>query len=141
MKDTIEGHRSEPCISCAPHHVPLLLAEPITTMWTQGQGHNGFNMFEPCVLHPLGICFTPKTIFIKVWSAVHLSETVCRTYFSTKVKLKIECNEFYPCSSCLLSISFISATNFIKLWSNVHHNEIVCRTHNSTMLTQGQCHS
>ena len=39
--------------------------------------------FEPCISCPLHISFTPGRIFIKVWSNVHLRQTVCGTHNST----------------------------------------------------------
>ena len=41
------------------------------------------HVFEPCILCPLHISFTPETLFIKLWTNVYLSATVCGTHTST----------------------------------------------------------
>ena len=48
-------------------------------------------------------------IFIKLWSDVHLSKTICKTYESIcvlKVKVKIKVHDFEPLIFCPLHISF-----------------------------------
>ena len=58
-------------------------AEPISQpcqlkVKVTGQGHG----FEPWILCPLHISYTPGRIFFKLWSYVCLRETMCRTYLN-----------------------------------------------------------
>ena len=52
-------------------------------MPTQGQGHNWRSEYEPLISCQLHIFFTPWRIFVILWSNVCLSETMCRTHYST----------------------------------------------------------
>ena len=71
---------------------------------TQVHGHNWRSWvwaFNLCLLH---IFFTPGRVFIKFWSNVRPSETICRFHDSTcwiKVRVTIEGHKFEPLISPL----------------------------------------
>ena len=88
---------------------------------------------------PLHISWTLWKIFIKLWSKVCLSESMCRTHKST-MPTQHQGHGFEPWISCPLHISYTPGRTFFKFWSYVCLSETMCRTHNSTMPTQGQGH-
>ena len=94
-------------------------------------------------LCPLHISWTFWKIFIKLWSNVCLSETMCRTHNSTMPTR----GQGHNGRSRVWAFNFASSSYpwtlwkiFIQLWSNVCLSETMCRAHNSTMPTQGQGH-
>ena len=109
-------------------------AEPITQPWglkdkVTVQGRK----FEPWILCPLDISFTPGRIFFLFWSNVCLSEMMCRTRSLTMQthKVTVQGHGFEPWILCPLCISFTPRRIFSKLCSNFHLSGTMCRTHNS----------
>ena len=99
LKVTGQGHWFEPWISC-PLHISYmegfslnfghifasvrrcaeLIPQPCRhKVKITVQGHR----FEPWISCPLSISYTSGRIFFKLWSKVHLSETMCRINNST----------------------------------------------------------
>ena len=104
-----------------------------------GDYRNGLHL-SICPLH---ISWTLWKIFIKLWSNVRLSESMCRTHKSTMPTQ----GQSHRLRSWVWALSFVSAPYllypwriFFKLWSYFCLSEMMCRTDNSTMLTQGQGH-
>ena len=96
------------------------------------QGHR----FEPWISCPLCISYTSGRIFFKLWSNVHLSETMCRINNSIMpAQGQGQGHRFEPWISCPLYIPFTPRRIFSKLWSNVHLGGTMCRTHNSALRT------
>ena len=120
-------------------------AEPISQpcqlkVKVTGQGHG----FEPWILCPLHISYTPGRIFFKLWSYVCLSETMCRTHNSTmptQGQGHSSTSRVWTLNFVSALISYTSGRIFFKLWSNGHLSKTMCRINKSTMPTQGQGHS
>ena len=103
------------------------------------QGHG----FEPWILCPLCISFTPGRIFSKLWSNVHLSGTICRIHNSALwtwgqghswrswVNLEFGVGSISP-----LPLEGFSL-NIGQMFASVRW----CADYNSAMLNQGQGHN
>ena len=128
VRVTGQGHGFEPWILC-PHHISIPLegfslnfghmfalvrqcAELITQPCRQKvkvtiQGHR----FEPC---PVCIFYTSGRIFFKLWSNVHLSETICRLNNSTMPSQ----GQAHSSMSWIWVLNYVSALYLLYPWED-----------------------
>ena len=85
-----------------------------------------------------------EDIFFKLWSNVHLSETMCRINNSTMPTQ----GQGHSSRSWVWALNFMSTLYLLYTWGGFSLNfgqmftcGTMCRTHNSAMGTQGQGHS
>ena len=84
------------------------------------QGHR----FEPWILCPLCISYTNGRIFFKLWSAVHLSETMCRINNSTMTML-IQ-GQGHRSRSWVWALNFVSALYLLYPWEDFLKTLVKC---------------
>ena len=122
LKVKVTGHGFELWISCPLHisYTPgriffklwsyVCLSETMcrthnSTMPTQSQVTVQGHRFEPWISCPLCISYTSGRIFFKLWSNVHLSETMCRINNSTMPTQ----DQGHSSRSWVWSLNFVSA--------------------------------
>ena len=84
------------------------------------QGH----MFEPWISCPLCISYTSGRIFFKLWSNVHLSETMCRIKNSTIPTQA----QGHSSRSWVWALNFVSALYLLYPWEDFLWTLVKCST-------------
>ena len=76
------------------------------------EGH----VLDPFILYPIHISFSVETIIIKLWSSVHISETVCGTHNSTMQTQ----GQGHNWRSWIWALHFLSAPYVLYHWKDFH---------------------
>ena len=96
-------------------------AEPISEPYqlkVTDQGHG----FDPWILCPLHISYTPGRIFFKLWSYVCLSEMICRTHNSTMPAQ----GQGHSSRSQVWALNFMSALYLLYQWKDFLWTLVKC---------------